>query len=174
MIALRRVFLAACIGCVAIVAWRGHWQGRLIYANHTWIVDLSRAPIWAPPAVPPYSMFWEDFEASEGFPPEGASGVTIQRVLMLDWMAVDLLLDLWVVTIAGGLLYLAVRGERRDLILHVGLSAGICLTVGAAASIGLWLLCGGWGPPAPGVFGGLSLIVGFVAGLLSFKPGTAR
>jgi hypothetical protein len=68
-------------------------------------------------------------------------------VLKLDWMAVDLLLYLWLVTVVGGLLYLAVRGTRRDLVLHLGVSAEIGLTAGAAACIGLWLMFGGWGPP---------------------------
>jgi hypothetical protein len=171
---LRWVLLLACLGCVALVALNGRWEGRLTRGNHTWIVDLGRAPVWVPPSDPTYARFREDFKESEGFPAEGSPGLTVQRVLKLDWMAVDLLLYLWPVTVVGGLLYLAVRGERRDLILHLGLAAGIGLTAGAAACIGLWLLFGGWGPPAPEFFGGLGLVAGIVVGLVSFKRGRAE
>jgi CHASE2 domain-containing sensor protein len=84
-------------------------------------------------------------------------------------MAVDLLFYLWLVSVIGGLLYLAVRGERRDLVLHLALSAGMGLTASAAACIALWLLFGGWGPPAPEFFGGLGLVVGIIVGRRSFK-----
>jgi hypothetical protein len=174
MYGLRWIFLVACLGSAALVAWSGRWEGRLTLGNHTWIVDLGRAPVWAPPPDPPYARFQEDFKESERFPTEGTPGITIQRVLKLDWMAVDLLLYLWAVTVASGLLYLATRGERRDLILHLGLSAGIGLTAGAAACIGLWLMFGGWGPPFPEFFGGLGLVGGVVAGLGSFRRGRAE
>jgi hypothetical protein len=168
---LRWIFLVACLGAAAIVACNGRWEGRLTLENTTWIVGLGRAPVWAPPPDPPYARFQEDFKDSEGFPAEGMPGITIQRVLKLDWMAVDLLLYLWAVTVASGLLYLAMRGERRDPILHLGLFAGIGLTAGAAACIGLWLLFGGWGPPDPELFGGLGLAVGLIVGLGSLKRG---
>ena len=169
MYGLRLIFLAACLGCIAIVAWNGRWEGRLTRGNHTWIVDLGRAPVWAPPSDPVYAMFEEDFKASEDFPAEGAPGLIIRRVLKLDWMAVDLLLYLWFVTVAVGLLYLAMRRARRDLLLHLGLSAGIGLTAGAAVCIGVWLMFGGWGPPDPEFFGGIGLVLGIVLGLGTFQ-----
>ncbi|HTU20910.1 MAG TPA: hypothetical protein VMG10_22855 [Gemmataceae bacterium] len=86
-------------------------------------------------------------------------------------MIFDLLLYLWSVTAASGLLYLALRRERRDLILHLGLWAGIGLTAAATACIALWLMIGGWGPPAPEFFGGLGLVVGVIVGLGVFKQG---
>jgi hypothetical protein len=171
MYGLRWLFLVACLGCVAAVAWNGRWEGHLTRGNQTWLVDLGFAPVWAPPADPRYARFQEDFKESEGFPSEGTPGLTIERVLKFDWMAVDLLLSLWPVTVASGLLYLAVRGGRRDLILHLGLSTGIGLTAGAAACVGLWLLLGGWGPSSPEFAGGLGLVVGVVVGLGYFKPG---
>jgi hypothetical protein len=173
MSGLRWIFLVACLGSSVLVAWSGRWEGRLTLGNHTWIVDLGRAPVWAPPPDPPYARFQKDFTESEGFPAEDTPGFAIHRVLKLDWMAVDLLLYLWAVTVASGLLYLAMRGERRDLILHLGLSAGIGLTAGAAGCIGLWLLFGGWGAPSPEFFGALGLVGGVVVGLGSFKRGSA-
>jgi hypothetical protein len=172
---LRWAFLVACFTCLVIVAWRGPWEGRLTQANHTWIVDLGRAPVWTPPADSSYARFREVFEASQGLPVEGGQGITIRRVLKMDWMATELFLYLWLVTLVSGLGYLAVRRERRSLILHLGLAVGIGLTVGAAGCIGLWLLIGGWGAPAPNFFGGLGLVLGVVVGLASFnREGTER
>ena len=166
---LRWVFLLACLGCVAVVAWNGRWEGRLTRGNHTWIVDLDRTPVWTPPPDPSYARFQKDFKESQSFPAEETPDLAIRRALKLDWMAVDLLVYLWPVSVVAGLLYLATRGTRRDLILHLGLSAGIGLSAGAAACMGLWLLFGGWGPPVPEFFGGLGLVVSLVAGLASFK-----
>jgi hypothetical protein len=165
----RWVFLVACLACIVNVSWNGRWEGRLKLAGHTWIVDLGRSPVWDPPTEPPYAKFQEVFTLSKGFPVDGTQGTTINRALMLDWMAFDLLLYLWLITLAGGLGYLFVRKKRRSLILHLGLSVGIGLTASAVVCIGLWLLLGGWGPPVPEFFGGLGLVLGFVVGLASFN-----
>jgi hypothetical protein len=66
-----------------------------------------------------------------------------------------------------------VGANQRDLILHLALAAGIGLTAGAVACIGLWLMFGGWGPLQPEVFGGLGLVLGILGGLVSFKRNTA-
>lgn len=174
MYSLRWIFLVACFGCVVIDVWNGRWEGRLTLGNHTWIVDLGRAPVWAPPPVPPYARFWEDFKDSKEFPAEGTPNLTLHHVLKLNWMVFDLLLYLWLVTAVSGLLYLALRRERRDLILHLGLWVGIGLTAGATVCIGLWLMLGGWGPPAPDFFGGLGLVMGVIVGLWTFQRGRAE
>jgi len=166
---LRWLFLAACFGCVVVVARDGRWEGYLSQVHHIWIVDLEQAPVWDPPDMPSYARFREEFRGVEGFPSEGSPGKSIRRVLRWDWMAVDLLLSLWPVTVVGGLLYLVGRRGRRDLILHCGLSVGIGLSVAALMCMGFWLLLGGWGPPAPEFFGGLGLVLGLLGGLASFK-----
>src|SRR5262245_46206998 len=100
--------MVACLGCVALVAWRGNWEGHLTRENHTWVVHLAPSPVWAPPPDPPNELFEGSFKESKELPPNGTRGVTIRRVLRLDWMAVDLLFDLWIVTVTGGLFFLAV------------------------------------------------------------------
>lgn len=174
MYGLRWIFLAACFGSVVITVWNGRWEGRLSSRYNTFIIDLGRAPVWAPPPVPPHARFREVFKDLEVFPAQGTPGLTIQRVLKWDWMVVDLLLYLWLVTAASGLLYLALRGERRDRILHLGLWAGFGLTAGATACFGLWLMLGGWGPPDPEFFGGLGLVMGIIVGLWTFTRGRAE
>jgi len=170
MYVLRWGFLLACLASILIVAWGGRWEGRLHQADRgTWILDLGRAPIWAPPADPSYASFRDNFKESQDFPVEGTTQMTIGRVMRIDWMVTDFLLYLWPVTLIGGLGYLAVRKGRRSLILHLGLSIGIGLTIGAATCLGLWLLFGGWGAPAPNFFGGMGSVMGIVFGLASFR-----
>jgi hypothetical protein len=171
---LRWLFLLVCLGCVALVGINGRWEGWLTGPNCAWTVDLDRAPIWAPPPEPVYATFQKDFNESETFPPQGAPGLTIKRVLRVDRMAFDLLLSLWLATVICGVLYLATRGRRRDLVLHVGLFVGIGLTAGAITCVGLWLVFGGWGPPSPGFFGSLGLFGGIVGGLVSFRRESAE
>jgi hypothetical protein len=174
MSVVRWLFLLACLSCFAIVACNGRWEARLTDAKYTTIVDLGRSPLWAPPPVPTHARFRDEVEDSEAirkgrFPSESSSRGTIVLVLRLDWMAVDLLLYLWPVTVVAGLLYLAGRGKRRDLILHLGLSAGIGLTVAAVTCVGVWMLYGGWGPPDPESYGGYGLLLGILVGLISFR-----
>lgn len=166
---LRRVLVAVFVGAIGLVAWQGRWEGHLTRGNHTWIVDLGRAPIWSPPPTPTYAIFQSDVEGSKGFPAEETPGLVFKRILRIDWMVIDLLLFLWPATVVSGLVYLALRGERRDFLLHLGLCIGIGLSLGVVGCVGLWLLFGGWGPPAPELFGSLGLIGGIVGGPLSFE-----
>lgn len=171
---LRGVFLVSCLGVMLCVAWKGRWEGRLVDGNQTWIVDLGTAPVWDPPPNPSYEQFQIVFTVSEGLPAKDTPGVTIRRKLKLDWMATDLLLYLWYATVANGLLYLALRRERTDRILHLGLWMGLGLTAGAAFSFGLWLIVGGWGPPLPWFFGIMGLLIGIIVGLRSFRSTMAH
>jgi hypothetical protein len=161
---LRWSVLIACLACVAWVAARGRYEARLSQGNQTWIIDLERSPVWAPPPVPPYERFKNEFN---DLPPQG-SGNTINRVLKLDWMAVDLFLDLWIVMLLGGICYWASRGTRRDWLLHCVAASGVGLTAGWACCAGMWLICGGWGPPIPELFAGVGLLIGAGVGLSSF------
>lgn len=150
------------------IASNGRWEGRLVAGGVTWHLDLTNAPLWSPPPVPNYDAFQQHFSAAAELPFEGTPGLSIDRALKFDWMLVELLLLIWPISVVLGLLYRAVRGERRDLILHLALAVGVGLTCGAAACMGLWFIGGGWGPPLPAAFGGMALILSLVIGLLSY------
>jgi hypothetical protein len=81
-------------------------------------------------------------------------------------MVIKLFLYLWPVTVFTGVLYLI--GKRTDPVLYVVLCIGIGLTAAACTCIGLWLLFGGWGPPMPTLFGTMGVLMGVVAGILTF------
>ena len=176
MHALRLIFVLACLGCVAYEAENVPWEGHLMApGRHPAIVELGRSPIWAPPPEPTYATF-EDFRGFPDFPDQGTPGLEIRRVLAVDWIEMDLMLYLWAVTVTCGLVYLAVRGRRRDIVLHLVLWAGIGLTAGIALSMMRWLAVRG--PAYELWFGGLGLVGGIVGGLLSFRreggePGAA-
>jgi hypothetical protein len=173
MLLLWWLFIFACLGCVVAVAWNGRWEARLSAGSATWIQDLPRAPIWSPPAEPDYARFREAF-SGEGFPGPDQPGLSIRRVLKLDWMAIDLLFYLWPLTLAFGVVYLGLRERRRDMMLHLALSAGAGLTAAAVVCIGLWLVCGGWGAPAPEFFGAVGLVGGILTGWSSYRRAGAR
>jgi hypothetical protein len=96
------------------------------------------------------------------------------RVLAIERTSLLLLFYLWPTTWLAGLLYLAIRGPRRDRILHISLFAAIGLTCGAFICCGMWLLLGGWGPPAPVIFGFMGILSGVLAGMLTYRPQTSR
>jgi len=136
-------------------------------AERTWFIDLDRRPVWSPPDVPAYGQFQDVFK---DLPAEATPGLSITRALMWDWMLVDLLLYLWGVAAAFGILYLLARGRRRDPVLHGALCLGAAMMAAAAACFGLWLLVGGWGAPAPELFGLVGVAAGTLLAILTYKP----
>ena len=163
---LRRTFLALCFASVALVAWYAQWYYQLRLEGSTLFIRPNRSPVWNPPDVPTYAQFRQTFE----YLPEEAPPVSsIRRKLNLNWMALDLLLCLWLVTVVVGVIYLMSRKKRRDIVLQCALSIGIGLSIAAGSCIGLWLYVDSWGPPLPVTFGCLGLVFGFLRGILTFK-----
>jgi hypothetical protein len=171
MATLRTLFLAALMVCASLVSVRGRWEGGLHLGGRTWYIDLDRRSIWNPPAVPTYGQFRSVFD---DLPAETTPGLTITRALKWDWMLVDLLLWLWGVTAIFGILYPLARGRRRDPVLHGALCVGAGMTAAAAACFGLWLLIGGWGAPAPELFGLVGVVAGTLLAILTYKPASVR
>jgi len=171
MATLRTLFVAALVLCVTEILVRGQWEGRLRLGQHTWFIDLDRRPVWNPPPVPTYGQFRNVFE---DLPAEATPGLTITQALKWDWMLIELLLWLWGMTTLFGLLYPLARGHRRDHVLHGALCVGAAMTAAAAACFALWLVVGGWGAPAPELFGLLGVAGGILLAILTYKPGLAR
>jgi hypothetical protein len=150
MAAIRVLFLATVGLSLLALLLQARWEARLRSEEQTWMIDLGQHPVWKPPDAPGYHQFRQHFESLTIKPD---AGTTIGRVFKLDWMLLDFLLCLWGVAAAFGAVYVFVRGRRRDLILHTALCLSAGVTASAAACLGLWLALGGWGPPAPEVFG---------------------
>ena len=158
---LRFTFLAALVLSILFVAARGRWEGSLTLGNRTWIIDLERAPVWSPPAVPPYELFTRTFH---DLPAASTPGLEIMRVFKWEWVLVEFALYLWGITLVFGLLYLSEPGRRRDAALHYALSVAAGLTGAAFICVALWLVFGGWGPPFPVFFSLLGITSGILIG----------
>ena len=117
---LRLFLLAGCLGAVAMSAATAPWESRLVQGNHSWIMDLGRHPVWQPPAPPDYAAFRQHFERSEDFPPRNG-GWVIRAGYDPAGVGLAAAAYCWPVALMCGLLYLAVRGPRRDVVLHCAL-----------------------------------------------------
>lgn len=174
---LRLLLLAGCLGAIATSAATAPWEARLVEGDSSWIMRLDRHPVWQPPAAPDYQAFRQHFERSREFPrPDGRW--VIRASYDPIGVALAAVTYCWPVSLVCGLLYLAVRGPRRDEVLHCALGVAAGLSVAVAACVGLWCVVGGWGPPAIGCFGVLGVAGGVVGGLASFQqrptePGAA-
>jgi len=162
MVFLRLLLIATSLASIAVVALRGQWQGRLAKGNESWIVDLGRSPIWEPPPEPIYAEFAKEFKGSDNFPLPNDNGISIRRRLKYDWMAGDLLIYLWVTTVVCGVLYLATRKNRRDIVLHCVVCVASCLTAAVV------LFIASWGNGAE-ILGSTALAIGIVVGLATYK-----
>lgn len=170
---LRLILLAGCLGAITLSAATAPWEARLVQGNSTWIMRLDRRPVWQPPATPDYHAFRQHFEQSREFPPPNG-GWVIRTSYDSVGVALTAVAYCWPVKLVCGLLYLAVRGPRRDLVLHCALTVAVALSVGVAACIALWCVVGGWGPPAVGCFGVLGVVGGIISGLATFRHAEAE
>ena len=168
---LRLLLLAGCLGAIAVSAATAPWEARLVQGNHSWIMDLGRHPAWQPPAAPDYQSFRQHFEQSREFPPPNGGWAIRASYDPVD-VALAAVAYFWPVALVCGLLYLVVRGPRRDVVLHCALHVAAGLSVAVAACVALWCLVGGWGAPAVGCFGVLGLVGGSISGVASFSKGT--
>lgn len=168
---LKWAFVGIAIGvCFDRLAVNGQWEGRLRHSVfRTSIIDLPRSPIWSPPPLPDYADFPADSDDG-GLPAESSTPLVIERRLRFTFMYIDTLLWLWPVTLLAGVGYRVLRDNQRDRVLHLALCIGIGLSSAAACSIVLWMMLGGWGPPAPVFLGTVGLVAGAIAAFLSYRP----
>ena len=155
------MFIASLAGCVLLVVSRAQWEGDLSLGNRAWLIDLERAPAWAPPPVPAYEQFKRTFH---DLPPAETPGLEITRVMRWGWMFEEFILLVFGVTTVFGLIYLNEPVRSRDVVLHYGLSVAAGLGGAGLICLALWLIVGGWGPPLPIFFGLLGIIVGVLIG----------
>jgi len=160
---VRILFAIALVATLVSVSLRGQWEARIrIKGAGTFITHLPNAPIWRAPATPDYEEFAKIFDA---LPVQQPVGSVISRVFRWDRVAIDLFLWCWLVTTFIGGLYMMTRGIYVDTLLHFVLYIAIGLTFGACACVGLWLIFGGWGAPAPLFFAICGLILGVIVGV---------
>ncbi len=149
--------LCATLACATA---RARWEAYVTGPGGTWFLKLERAPLWAPPAIPDRSKFDETFAAGQA--PAVAAETPVRRAVEWDWMLLEALIGLWGATGFASVVYFLVRGEHRDEILRVAAWVFFGLTAAAAASVGLWIWLGGWGPPLVDWLGPAGLVVGLV------------
>lgn len=140
---LRSSFLISVGLMFVLLGFHAPWSARLDpQPSHTFIMDLPRHPLWSPPSAPTLEQFEEVFE-SERFPRSAAIHVRVEWLElffeMLGWL---LLLVLCI-----AIIYLAVPDRRPEPVLQISCGIAAASIVGLIASIILWVIWGGWGPP---------------------------
>jgi hypothetical protein len=133
-------------------------------------MDIGRHPFWHMPDEPDYRAFREHFAESKDFPsvPENCDIRVTYEPAAVGMLA---LAYCWPIAILFGLLYRAIRGSKRDMILHCALHLALGLLAGVGLCIVVWLVLGGWGPPALELFVALGVIGGIASGVVSFNKG---
>lgn len=137
------------------------WQAALWDGTATYLIDLPRHPFWDPPSPPPLATF--DREFSKSF----ASGRgEISVYVRNDEAALQTILMILTACLACVPFYFGLRGRQGvdSLPLRVCSFAALGTAGGAAVCFVLWLIAGGWGPPAPVFFGGVGMVAGAIAG----------
>lgn len=162
--ASRLLLTLGCLACAIQFATQARWQAKLQHPSGAYLFQLPRAPLWDPPPFPTYAEFQRTFSgplsAPRSFPPEPEC--TTVRVLSWKGMLFEALLWLWLTTAVVSIFY---PWDRRDRMVRTAAFAFLGLTGGACATVSLWLIHGGWGPPMPHYFGLFGLSVGLTYAL---------
>lgn len=140
---LRSFFLIAVGLMFILLGSHAPWTARLNpQPLHTFIMDLPRHPLWSPPPTPTLEHF-EDVFASERFSASAAIHVSV------DWFKLffEILVGLWLMMICIAFVYLVVADRRPDPVLQISCGIAAASTIGVVASVVLWVILGGWGPP---------------------------
>ena len=148
------VILTAVVIAALIAVANSHYEARLWTGSGTYIIALDRAPIWSPPPLPDYAAFTSTFDNLPSFQP---TGFTITRVHRWSWTLLGVALNFVPIALVTALVYFPLRERLRDPVLHLVGWIGIGLAGSAVLCILLWLISGGWGPPAPLFFAGLGI-----------------
>ncbi|MBI3502894.1 MAG: hypothetical protein HY063_13975 [Bacteroidetes bacterium] len=164
MRALKFIFLLLNVAGLVWAAYNARWECCLQIENKTISCIVYDCPLWQPPPKPAY----KEFQSSDEPLPDNPKNIEISRDIQYDSVALFYLIALWISSALIGIVYRIIRMERRDRLLHIISWIGLGGTIGTIATIVLWLIFGGWGPPV--FFGILGLSAGLVIGFAtSFK-----
>jgi hypothetical protein len=168
MVVLRVIILLVLLSVLMWTLARSDWWGKFSDGNRTRIIHLPKAPAWAPPDLPTYDEFRRTFP---DLPAEQRPHTTITCTFQLEWVANAFFLRLWGASCLICLICYAILDpkQRRDLVVRCVLGLAVGLTVGAAICFVAWATFGGWGPPAPWLFGSCCSFCGLLLALLSGK-----
>lgn len=138
-------------------AFDGRWESRYATNEGSYLMDLDSIPIWDKPSPPSIDDFIEHFSGS--FLPS-AGEITVYH--KWDWW----LVDVFMVWLIGSLVIAPISfvAFRRDRFLGVFARVGAGLIASALVCVLLWLVFGGWGPPAPLFFAVIGLVAGGIWG----------
>jgi hypothetical protein len=169
MSALRWLLVVACLVSVVRLACCVRWEARLETSGSTLVLDLPSAPLWNPPAAPSsqreFLFKWGHGMAVEAV--DSTSQITLSPAL--GRTLVDALYVIWPGTCIVGLLYVLVRGGRRDVMLHMALCIGGGLTLAVAVGLSLWLVYGPGDSMSDEWLGVLGLICGATMGACTLR-----
>ena len=168
---VRYAFIIALGLLLFVVSVRGQWEAYLITTNGTYITELPNAPIWQAPNLPEYGNFKTSFKQ---LPMQSPTGATISVAPCWSRMLFEFLAGLWSITALCRTLYLAAGSGCMDRTMHHVLYTGIGLTGGFLISAAIWLMIGGWGPPALVFFGVAGLVLGNIAAHRKFNELTSN
>lgn len=166
------VAYATVTGMLALwICTNGIWDGELFDGHCTYLIELDRAPAWKPPEPPEPAKFVEAFRVRHELMPED---MVIRTHLKWDFMLLDFLLWFWGVSILFGVVSLSTAAGRHSISVYLIRWVAVSLTGAAAASVVLWEVAGGWGPPEPFHFAFGGIIAGIGLGIREWSQQESR
>ena len=171
---LRKLFYgllaASFLLAVTCGSWEAHHVTSILGGTNTLILPLPLAPLWSPPSTPPYQAFRD---AITDLPAEMPPGTAIRRIARYDDTLFQLIAYVGTSSLVCGIIYLATRRGRRDILLHYVVSVAGGFVSSVVLCIVVWLIFGGWAPPFPIFFGVLGIASGLLFALATIRTNVA-
>ncbi len=161
------------IGCVGATFWaaaHAEWEARVAPGDGLDVMSLGRHPVWTPQRTPEEFTYQTRSHRTESRPIR--PGEVVASSFRPTAVALEASVLAWPVTSVVGVLYVALRGRRRDFALHCAgtIAIGQCAAlVACAASVPWWISIGGW-PHLPQNLLAVGFVTGAVTGLLTYSP----
>lgn len=171
---MRLLKLLLTVGCVVAVLWaaaNADWESRVAPSHDDAVMLLGRHPLWEPPETPEVFRVYTRSHRIESRPIFPGDVVTVRFSPV--HVAIEASVSAWPALAIVSVLYLAVRGRRRDFALHCAGAVAVCQVVAVVACVVVWpwwvSLDGGW-PDLPYDLLALGFSFGLTVGLLTYTP----
>ena len=141
------------VGTVSRKSFEGRWESCYSTPGGNYLMDLDSQPLWKRPNSPSFTEFTGHF-SNTSLPGSGEISVYHKWDLWL--------LDVLMIWLIGSLVItpISLLASRKDPALGVFARVGAGLITSAITCFLLWLIFGGWGPPAPLFFAFIGLGAG--------------
>src|ERR1700722_3563157 len=150
---------------ITFANWEAVYEITANGDGEQYLIVVPDKPLWSTPSPLSYADFSKQFSTDDTIKPGGRTSVRINW----DWLLEGLFLNWLVIFVCYSLVYALGFRKSQSIAAAFFFRTGLGLVGSAVVCILLWLLFGGWGPPAPVFFGVIGVLIGSIIGFIHLR-----